>query len=160
MIETDNDVSPGKNYILCVCFYYYLPRQQVMKQRTAAELEHERTLPLSPPSAGLQQMGFHQLSKYSWAAQMWKHTVDKEPVRWFGDKESSCQWKRHRLDPWSGRTPRTSEPELWSPEAATTEPMRCDHWSPHALEPVSPSREATGWEAPAQHKSSPCSLQL
>ena len=65
MIETDNDVSPGKNYILRVCFYYYPPRQQVMKQRTAAELERERTLPLSPPSAGLQQMGFHELSKYS-----------------------------------------------------------------------------------------------
>lgn len=61
MIETDNDVSPGKNYAFRVCFYYYLPGQQVMKQRIAAELEQEQTLPVSPPSPGLQQMGFHHL---------------------------------------------------------------------------------------------------
>lgn len=60
MIETDNDIS-GKNYVFRVYFYYYLPGQQVMKQKIAAELEQEQTLPVSPPSPGLQQMGFYRL---------------------------------------------------------------------------------------------------
>ena len=63
MIETDNDISPGKKYIFCVCLCYYLPWQQVMKQRVAAELEQEQTLPLSPASAGRQQTRFHQLNQ-------------------------------------------------------------------------------------------------
>ena len=63
MIETDNDISPGKKYIFCVCLHYYLPWQQVMKQRVAAELEQEQTLPLSPPSAGRQKTRFHQVNQ-------------------------------------------------------------------------------------------------
>ena len=50
---------------------------------------------------------------------------------WLSGEESTCQCRRHRFDPWSGKIPHakqqpnscttTSEPMLWSPCAATAE---------------------------------------
>ena len=50
---------------------------------------------------------------------------------WLSDKESSCQCRRHRFDPWSRKIPHateqlnpcatTTEPVLWSLGAANTE---------------------------------------
>ena len=52
-------------------------------------------------------------------------------------KESACQCRRDRLDPWSGKNPHvmvqlslcatTIEPVLQSPEATTTEPTNCNY---------------------------------
>ena len=52
---------------------------------------------------------------------------------WVSGKESSRQCRRHRFDPWSGKIPHNveqpspciaiTEPVLWGPGAATTEPM-------------------------------------
>ena len=39
----------------------------------------------------------------------------------FSDKESACQCRRHRFDPWSGKIPHVEEP--LSPWATTIEPV-------------------------------------
>ena len=40
---------------------------------------------------------------------------------WLSDKESACQCRRHRFDPWSGKIPHAME--QLSPCATTTEPV-------------------------------------
>ena len=52
-------------------------------------------------------------------------------------KESACQCRRHKFDPWSGGTPPAEEqlslcvttikPVLWSRGTATAELMRCNY---------------------------------
>ena len=54
--------------------------------------------------------------------------------RWHGGKESACQRRRHRLDPWSGKIPRAAE--RLSPCTPTTEPTSCNDCRPRAPEPV------------------------
>ena len=66
---------------------------------------------------------------------------------WLSGKESACQSRRHRFDPWSGKIPHASEqlspsatvigPVLWSLGAPTTESTCHNYWSPCTLEPVS-----------------------
>ena len=65
---------------------------------------------------------------------------------WLSGKESACQCRRHGFNPWSWKIPHameqqslcatTIEPVLWSPRAATFEPLCCNYWSPQAREPM------------------------
>ena len=41
--------------------------------------------------------------------------------QWLIGKESACQYRRHRFDPWSGKTPHAAG--QLSPCAATVEPV-------------------------------------
>ena len=58
---------------------------------------------------------------------------------WFNGKESACQCRRHRFDPWSGRIPqalgtaKSGRHNFW---ACTLEPRNRNYWSPCALEPA------------------------
>ena len=65
---------------------------------------------------------------------------------WFSGKESACQCKRHRFDPQFGKILYAAELSLC---ATTTEPMHCNYWSPHILEPVSATRKATVIRSPS-----------
>ena len=74
-------------------------------------------------------------------------------------KESACQYRRHKFNPWSRKShmPRsnkagifillqsnkaiTTEPVLWSPGFATTEPACYIYWSPSALRAHVPQNE-------------------
>ena len=49
---------------------------------------------------------------------------------WLSGKESACQCKGHRFDPWSRKIPHASE--QLSPRATITEPTRLRHGSLHA----------------------------
>ena len=60
---------------------------------------------------------------------------------WLSGKKSTCPWRRHRLDPWSGKIPHvakqrippatTIEPALQSLGAATTELVKpTNYWKP------------------------------
>ena len=60
---------------------------------------------------------------------------------WLSGKQSSCECRRHRFDPWSGKIPCAAK--HLSPCAATTEPTCHNYWSLHAREPCSTTREAT-----------------
>ena len=65
---------------------------------------------------------------------------------WLSHKESACQCERTWLNPRSRKIPQvkeqrglyatTTEPVLWSPRAAATEPTRRNYWSLKTLEPV------------------------
>ena len=78
---------------------------------------------------------------------------------WFSSKESACQRRRHKYDPWSGKIPHTEtqlsqcttalEPVLQSPGATTTELSSHNYWSPQALEPVLHSKRSHCNEKPA-----------
>ena len=58
--------------------------------------------------------------------------------RWLSVKESSCQCRRHELNPWSGRIhmPRASKPEGRNYQACALEPTSRNYRSLNALEPV------------------------
>ena len=83
---------------------------------------------------------------------------------WLSGKESACRCRRHGFNPRSGNIPHTTKQlspcattigsVLWSPEAATTEPMCGDSWSPHVLEPV-----VTGEARTLHVEKSPCSSE-
>ena len=87
---------------------------------------------------------------------------------WLRGKESSCQWRRHRFDPWSGKVPHASEqlnpwatitePVLETPGAESTEPTHHDYWSPRALEPV--FRNKRSHHSEKQVESNSCLPQL
>ena len=90
---------------------------------------------------------------------------------WLSGKESTCQWRRHRFDPWSRNILHaaeqlcpcalSTEPVLESPGAASTEPLHCTYWSLSNLEPVLQTREAPHTRSPrSPGKSSLCSPQL
>ena len=61
---------------------------------------------------------------------IYKNIISRHPW-WPSDKESACQCKGHRLNPWSGKIPHTAgqlylcstsaEAIFWSPQAATRE---------------------------------------
>ena len=81
---------------------------------------------------------------------------------WLRGKESTCQRRRHRFKPPSGKIPHdpaeqlgpcptTIEPVLWSLEAATAEPMCCSCWTPGAREPVLHVKRSQPDEKPALH---------
>ena len=65
---------------------------------------------------------------------------------WLSSKDSTCQCRRQRFDPWSGTIPHATEqlslcatvvePVLQSPGTTTTEPSYRNYWSPHILEPI------------------------
>ena len=58
---------------------------------------------------------------------------------WFNGKESACQCRRHRFDPWSGRIPQalgTAKSRHHNFWACTLEPRKRNYWSPRALEPA------------------------
>ena len=82
------------------------------------------------------------------------------------NKESTCQYRRHEFDPWSGKIPHVTE--QLSPCAMTTnplcalEPQSLNYWSPHILEPtLHNKRKPPQWEACAPRlESSPHLLQL
>ena len=68
-----------------------------------------------------------------WSGQKKKKKKNPDRPWWFSGKESACQWRRHRSDPWYGKIPR------WG----ATKPERHDSWarelqrlSPQALKPV------------------------
>ena len=62
---------------------------------------------------------------------------------WLSGKESSCQYRKHGLNPWSGKIPKvleqlslcasTLQPVLQSLGSATPEPTHHSYWSPQAL---------------------------
>ena len=65
---------------------------------------------------------------------------------WLSGKEFTCQFRRHRFDPWAGKIPGAAEqlspgttttckPELQSLETATTEPVCCTYRGPGVPEP-------------------------
>ena len=68
---------------------------------------------------------------------VWKYSINSlwnnGLPRRFSGKESICQFRKHRFDPWSGKIP-CVEDQL-SPWATATEPGSCNYWSPLALEP-------------------------
>lgn len=76
---------------------------------------------------------------------------------WLSVKRSICQCRRHRLDPWSGRTPHprgqrhprttTTEPVPWSPGAAATEAQ-----APRTSAPPQRSPTVRSSEGPAEPK--------
>ena len=82
----------------------------------------------------------------------------------FSGKESACQCRRHRFDPWSRRIPQAlgaAKPRHHNFWACGLEPGSHNHWSPHALEPTLRNETPPQWEACAlQLESSPCRLQL
>ena len=89
---------------------------------------------------------------------------------WLRDKESTCQCRRHRFDPWSRKISHAGEqlglcttviaPILWSLGAATTESTRYNSWSPHTRAHA-PQEKPLQQEALAlQLECSPCSPQL
>ena len=76
---------------------------------------------------------------------------------WLRGKDSTCQCRRHRFHPRTGKVLHAAEqlspctatiqPVLQRPGAAPTEPMGCNYWSANALEPMFRSERA----APAHH---------
>ena len=67
---------------------------------------------------------------------------------WLSGKESACQCRRHRFDPWSGKIPHATEQlSLW---ATTVEPARPSYWA-HVLQLLKPS----GPEACAPRQNKP-----
>ena len=76
---------------------------------------------------------------------------------WLRGKDSTCQCRRHRFHPRTGKVLHAAEqlspctatiqPVLQRPGAAPTEPMGCNYWSANALEPMLRSERA----APAHH---------
>ena len=79
--------------------------------------------------------------------------------RWSSGKESACQCKRHRFEPWSGKIPHTAE--QLSLQATATQPVRCNCWSSHASSPwAHPTRKATMMTSSCKAmKSSPCAAR-
>ena len=76
-----------------------------------------------------------------------KTTFGNEPWRsrntgglsqWLGGKESTCQWRRRRFDPWSGRIPHAAE--QLNPCPTTIEPV--------LLSPCSATGEAAAMRSP------------
>ena len=73
-------------------------------------------------------------------------------VSWLRGKESTCQCKRHGFDPCLGKIPHavkqlrlwatTTDPVLWSLEAATTEPTCSNYWA-HVQQLLSPRAATT-----------------
>ena len=69
----------------------------------------------------------------------------QEP-RWWLSKDSTCQCRRLRFNPWSRRIPHsgeqlclcatTIEPVLWSLRVTAAEPLYCNCWSSRALKPI------------------------
>ena len=65
------------------------------------------------------------------------------------------------FDPWSRKIPyavgqlshcaTTNEPDLWNPQAATSEPMSHSSRSPHTLEPVLHSKRSHHNDTPTHH---------
>ena len=65
---------------------------------------------------------------------------------WHNGKESTCQCRRHRFDPWPSNISHAEEQlkpvhhNCWvytlEPGATTTDTTCCNYWSPHASEPV------------------------
>ena len=79
------------------------------------------------------------------------YTSEREPwgfSLWLSSKESACQCRRHRFNPWSRKISpavellspctTTTEPVLWSPGAARTEPLPRSYWSLRATGPEEP----------------------
>ena len=60
---------------------------------------------------------------------------------WPSDKESDDKRWRHGFNPWCEKIPHVAEQLGLC--ATTTEPMCCNYWSPHILEPMPSNRKAT-----------------
>ena len=82
---------------------------------------------------------------------------------WLSSKESACQCRRHRFNPWSGKIPRAGE--QLSPSTTTTEPV-LRAWGRKLLTPSCPTASALQQEKPLQSEvrapqleRSPLSLQ-
>ena len=87
---------------------------------------------------------------------------------WLSDKQSACQCRRHRFEPWSGKIPHAIEqfslcatiiePVLQSPGTTTIKPTGHSYWSLHALEPSAlQQQKPPQWEAHAlQLECNPC----
>ena len=75
---------------------------------------------------------------------------------WLSGRESTCQCRRHRFDPWSRKSPHAVEqlstcPRAWEPQLLSL----------RALEPVPYNEKPPQWEARAPRlESSPHMLQL
>ena len=83
-------------------------------------------------------------------------------------KEPTCQCRRPRFDPWSGKIPHgveqlslcatTAEPVLQSPGAPTTGPTCLNHWSLSAREPVLRNKRSLRNEKPTHRNEEQPSL--
>ena len=80
---------------------------------------------------------------------------------WLSGKESACQCRRHRFDPWSRKSPHVSEQlspcastielVLWSLGAITTELTCLSYWKLCTLELVLCSKRSHHNEKPLHH---------
>ena len=83
------------------------------------------------------------------------------PSWWLSGKESACQCRRHRFDPWSRKSPHVSEQlspcastielVLWSLGAITTELTCLSYWKLCTLELVLCSKRSHHNEKPLHH---------
>jgi len=88
------------------------------------------------------------------------HVKQRRLPWWLRGKESTCQCRAHRFDPWSRKIPpaaeqlspcaRTTDPGLESPEAPSTEPMCHNDWSACNQDPVLHSKTCHCNEKPVQ----------
>ena len=90
---------------------------------------------------------------------------------WLSGKEFTCQFRRHRFDPWAGKIPgaveqvspcttTTTKPELQSLETATTEPACCSYRGPSVPEPCHLKRGHHNEKLVHSVRSSSCSPLL
>ena len=68
---------------------------------------------------------------------------------WFSGKESVCQCRRHRFEPWSGKIPHAAKQlNPCNYPACAIEPSSHNYWSRHTLEPVLHNRKGHCNEKP------------
>ena len=122
-----------------------------------------------PPSGALQERGYRNTISFMilttqtiFRAQFWQQEKPCFGLPWWrSGQESACQCRGHGFEPWSRKIPRaaeqlspcttTTEPELWSPRATTTEARVPRARAPQQEKP--PQREARALQrriAPAQ----------
>ena len=121
-------------------------------------------IPGTGEPGGLPSMGSHRVG-HDWSdlaaavAVIVKTRVHRRPW-WPKGWESACRCRRHGFSSGSGKIPHateqlspcttTTEPILYSPRAATTEPKCCSYWSLWALASVLCNERPPQWEAWAQ----------
>ena len=67
---------------------------------------------------------------------------------WLSGKESTCQWRRHRFDPWSRKIPNAAEQLSHGPQLLS---LYSRAWEPQLLSPSTTTTEAC---MPVLHKRS------
>ena len=49
--------------------------------------------------------GWVPLPPFLWLVMFWPHNLGSGLPGWFSGKESTCKYRRHRFNPWIGKTP-------------------------------------------------------